>query len=55
MRADVAELVDEGTAAEDGEIVDHNLAGHLDGVAHDDVVTHDAVVGHMAVCHDEAV
>lgn len=55
VRSDVAELVDEGTAAEDSEIVDHDLAGHLHGVAHDDVVAHDTVVCDMAVCHDEAV
>ena len=55
VRADVAELVHERAAADDGEIVDHHLAGQLRGVADDDVVAYGAVVGHMAVGHDEAV
>lgn len=55
MAADVGELVDEGAASDDCEVVDVAFAGELGGVAHDDVVAEEAVVGYVAVCHDEAV
>lgn len=40
MRAEMAELVHQGASADDGEIVDYDLAGELGGVADDDVVTY---------------
>ena len=55
MGADVAELVDECSASDNGEVVDDYFAGHLYGVAHDDVVADAAVVSDVAVGHDEAV
>ncbi len=55
MGAEVAELVHEGAAADDGEVVDDYLAGELCGIGYDDVVAHDTVVRDMGVCHDEAV
>lgn len=53
--SDMAELMHERSAANDGEIVYHDFAGELGCVADDDVVADDAVVSYMAVCHDQAV
>ena len=53
--AEMAELVHEGASADDGKVVDDDLACELCGIADDDIVTDLAVVGDVAVRHDEAV
>ena len=55
MRADVRELVRQGTAADDGPVRDFRFAGQGD-MAHDDAVVADlAVMGDMGIRHDERV
>lgn len=55
MSADMSELVHEGAAADDGEVIYFHLAGELSGIGHDDVIMQDTVVRYVAVCHDEVV
>lgn len=55
MRADMAELVDQSAAADDGIVVDSHLASKLGAVGHDHVVADHTVMSHMAVSHDQTV
>ena len=53
--ADMRELVNETTPADDGAVVYLDLSCHLGGVGHDDIIVQYAVMGYMAVRHDEVV
>ena len=55
MRADLAELVDQGETAEDDPVVDGHVAGQRRGVGENRVVADHAIMGDVHVGHQPVV
>lgn len=55
MASYMAELVNQRTASDDGEIIYFHFACQLSRIGHDDIIMQDTVMCYMAVSHNEVV